>query len=147
MSEDPFELERFVRRQALDYETALAELRAGEKRTHWMWYTFPQLDGLGKSFVAKRYAIRSLEEARAYLAHPVLGPRLIECCEALLAMKGKTAFEILGTPDDLKLRSCVSVFARVAPDDSVFPRILTHYFDGVADAATLERLNTNLPSS
>ena len=137
MSEDPFELERFVRRQALDYETALAELRAGQKRTHWMWYTFPQIDGLGKSFVAKRYAIRSLDEARAYLAHPVLGPRLIECCEALLAIEGKTAVEILGTPDDLKLRSCATLFARVSPAASVFERLLVRYFDGAADAATI----------
>jgi uncharacterized protein (DUF1810 family) len=144
MSDDPFELERFVRRQALDYDTALAELRAGQKRTHWMWYTFPQLDGLGKSFVAKRYAIRSLDEARAYLAHPILGPRLIECCEALLVIPDKTALEILGTPDDLKLRSCVTLFGITEPCKATFGRVLERYFNGARDVATLDLLERSL---
>lgn len=144
MSTDPFDLERFVRQQALDYDQALAELRAGAKQTHWMWYTFPQLDGLGTSARAKRFAIRSLNEARAYLAHPVLGARLQECCEALLAVRGKTAAEILGSPDDLKLRSCATLFARVAPPDSVFARLVMRYFDGVGDPGTTRIMNTAL---
>lgn len=136
MSADPFELARFVTAQAENYAQALAEIRAGEKVSHWMWYVFPQFAGLGHSDTARLFAIRSLAEAEAYLAHAVLGPRLVECCEAVLAADGKTAHDIFGTPDDLKLRSSVTLFAAVAPD-GVFSRVLDKYFAGEPDTRTL----------
>lgn len=133
---DPFQLNRFLKAQAPDYAQALAELRQGRKRSHWMWYIFPQLAGLGRSATAQYYAIQNLDEARAYLDHPVLGPRLVECCATLLALPGHSARAILGTPDDLKLRSCATLFARVAPAGSVFERLLDHYFEGRPDELT-----------
>jgi uncharacterized protein (DUF1810 family) len=139
-TDDPHDLNRFVRAQENDYARALAEIRGGRKRTHWMWYIFPQLDGLGFSEMARRYAIRSLDEARAYLGHPVLGPRLVECAEAVLAVQGRSAREIFGTPDDLKLRSCATLFAEVSPEGSVFQRVLELYFGGEADGRTLALL-------
>lgn len=142
MSADPFDLNRFVSAQEGDYARALAEVRAGRKRTHWMWYVFPQLAGLGSSSTARFYALKSADEARAYLAHPVLGPRLIECSEAALAVTGRTASDIFGFPDDLKLRSCATLFAHISPPDSVFARLLAKYFDG-PDARTLELLGAS----
>lgn len=139
-TDDPHELNRFIRAQENDYVRALAEIRSGRKRTHWMWYIFPQLDGLGFSATARRYAIRGLVEARAYLDHPVLGPRLVECAEAVLAVKSRSAREIFGTPDDLKLRSCVTLFAEVSPEGSVFHRLIQVYFGGVPDGRTLTLL-------
>ncbi len=136
-TDDPHELNRFVRAQENDYSRALAEIRSGRKRTHWMWYIFPQLDGLGFSETARRYAIRGLEEARAYLEHPVLGRRLVECAEAVLAVQDRSAREIFGTPDDLKLRSCATLFAEVSPAGSVFQRVLEVCFGGEADGRTL----------
>src|SRR5215213_10323708 len=106
--EDPHDLSRFVQAQAEDYERALAEIRGGRKRSHWMWYIFPQVDGLGASPMSRRYAIRSLAEARAYLDHPVLGRRLVESAEAVLGVEGRSAREIFGSPDDMKLRSCAT---------------------------------------
>jgi uncharacterized protein (DUF1810 family) len=135
---DPHDLARFVDAQAGVHDAALAEIRAGRKRTHWMWFVFPQVAGLGVSPTAQHYAIRSLDEARAYLAHPVLGPRLVECAEALLAVQGRTAHAIFGRPDDLKLRSSMTLFAHVTGVDSVFARVLERYFDGQPDARTLE---------
>lgn len=137
-SSDPYDLERFVDAQSRNYDDALAELRAGQKRTHWMWYVFPQYAGLGRSPMAQRYAIRSIAEAEAYLRHPVLGARLTQCAEALLATTGGSAHEIFGSPDDAKLRSSATLFSRVAPAGSVFHRILDRYFGGVPDPATLE---------
>lgn len=137
---DPFDLHRFVSAQEGVHEKALAELRAGRKRTHWMWYIFPQLDGLGSSSTARHYAIKSIEEARAYLAHPLLGPRLAECAEAVLAVEGRTASEIFGYPDDLKLKSSMTLFASVADPDSVFVKVLEKYYRGEQDARTLELL-------
>ena len=137
---DTHELDRFVRAQEGDYERALAEVRAGRKRTHWMWYIFPQLEGLGSSSMAKRYGIKSMEEARAYLEHPILGPRLVECMEAVLAVEGRTAHEIFGSPDDLKLQSCATLFACVAGKDSVFDRVVEKYYEGERDIRTLELL-------
>ena len=134
---DQYDLQRFLDAQEACYELALAEVRAGRKRTHWMWYVFPQFAGLGSSETARRYAIQSVAEARAYLAHPVLGPRLIECAEAVLAVEGKTAHAIFGSPDDVKLRSCATLFARVAPAGSAFHRVIGAYFGGAFDAATL----------
>jgi uncharacterized protein (DUF1810 family) len=134
---DPYELERFVDAQDDDYERALAEIRRGRKQSHWMWYVFPQFDGLGVSATSRRYAIKSVAEARAFLAHPVLGPRLLECAEAVLRVDGRTATEIFGDPDNLKLQSCATLFASVSPADSVFHRLLEKYFGGALDARTL----------
>ncbi|MFB3820071.1 MAG: DUF1810 domain-containing protein, partial [Candidatus Methylomirabilales bacterium] len=128
--DDPHDLNRFVRAQEGDYERALAELRSGRKRTHWMWYIFPQLDGLGFSATARHYGIKSLEEARAYLAHPILGPRLEESAEAVLRIEGRSATAIFGSPDDLKLRSCATLFAAASPPGSVFERLLGKYYGG-----------------
>ena len=137
---DPHALQRFVQAQEGVYPRALAEIRAGDKRSHWMWFVFPQLDGLGSSAMARRYAIRSLEEARAYLRHPLLGPRLEECCAALLEVSGRSAHEIFGSPDDWKLRSCATLFASASPPGSVFERVLARYFAGRPDEKTLELL-------
>ena len=134
---DPFDLNRFVRAQEADYVGALAEIRSGRKRSHWMWYVFPQFAGLGLSAMSQRYAINSLAEARAYLAHPILGPRLIEIADAVLNVQGRTAHEIFGSPDDLKLSSSATLFALVSPADSVFQRIIDKYFDGSRDEKTL----------
>lgn len=137
---DPFHLERFVLAQRDAYGHALAEIRAGRKRTHWMWFVFPQVQGLGHSDMARRYAITGADEARAYLAHPLLGPRLLEITGALLALEGRTAHEIFGSPDDMKLRSSATLFASVSPPGSVFEQLLAVYFSGAADQATLAGL-------
>lgn len=134
------DLDRFVTAQEGDYERALAELRSGRKRTHWMWYVFPQIRGLGSSPTSQHFAIQGRDEAAAYLAHPVLGPRLVACAEALLGIEGRSAREILGSPDDLKLRSSATLFAEVAPPGSVFERLLARYFEGRPDPATLQLL-------
>ena len=134
---DPYNLNRFVQAQEDDYDLALAEIRIGRKESHWMWYIFPQFDGLGFSSTTKRYSIKSVAEARAYLAHPVLGPRLRECAEAVLDVEGHTAFEIFGSPDDIKLRSCATLFDAVSPPGSVFERLLGRYFQGQPDGKTL----------
>jgi uncharacterized protein (DUF1810 family) len=139
-TDDPYDLNRFILAQENDYAPALAEIRSGRKRTHWMWYIFPQLDGLGFSETARRYAIRGPNEARAYLEHPVLGPRLVECAEAVLAVQCRSAREIFGTPDDLKLRSCATLFAEVSPAGSVFHRLIQVYFGGAPDGRTLTLL-------
>jgi uncharacterized protein (DUF1810 family) len=139
---DPFDLERFVRAQATNYQEALAEIRGGEKVSHWMWYVYPQLAGLGFSSTARFYGLKGAAEARAYLAHPILGPRLRECCEAALAVEEKTAHDIFGSPDDLKLRSCATLFAAVAPDESLFRRLLEKYYAGRGDDKTLRLLET-----
>lgn len=140
---DPYNLDRFVQAQAQDYQRALAEIKSGRKRTHWMWYVFPQIDGLGISATAKHYAIKSVDEGRAYLAHPVLGPRLLECAEAVVAMDGRSATEIFGSPDDLKLRSCATLFAHVSPARSVFHRLLDKFYAGEPDANTLRLIGCN----
>jgi uncharacterized protein (DUF1810 family) len=139
LSSDPFNLERFVRAQAADYDRALSELRDGKKRSHWMWYIFPQMEGLGHSPMSRRYSIGSAAEARAYLDHPVLGPRLRECAAAVHGIVGRSVLEIFGSPDDLKLRSCATLFARVS-DDGVFEQVLQKYFSGQHDKETLRRL-------
>jgi uncharacterized protein (DUF1810 family) len=139
---DPYDLDRFVEAQAGGvHERVLGELRGGRKRSHWMWYVFPQLTALGSSAMAQRYGIASLDEARAYLAHPVLGPRLVHCTEALLQLEdGVTAAQVMGYPDDMKLRSCATLFAQVSPPGSVFERALDRYFDGKSDERTLDVL-------
>jgi len=134
---DSFDLERFVRAQEADYQRALAEIRSGRKRSHWMWYVFPQVAGLGMSATSQRYAIKSLAEARAYLAHSILGARLTEIAEAVLNVQGRTAHEMFGSPDDLKLKSSATLFSLVSPADSVFHRIIDKYFEGRRDEKTL----------
>ncbi len=134
-------LERFVTAQAPIYAQALAELRAGQKQSHWMWFVFPQLLGLGQSAMSRQYAIHSVDEAARYLAHPVLGTRYRECCQALMNVRGKGAREIFGTPDDRKLCSSLTLFAEAAPDELLFFNLLEKYFDGDADEATLEKLS------
>jgi len=140
--EDPFGLGRFVAAQdaAGTYDRAVAELRGGRKTSHWMWFVFPQIAGLGYSPTSRRYAITSLEEARAYLAHPVLGPRLIECATILTEVPGHTAEQIFGELDAQKLHSSVTLFLRAAPDEPVFGQVLDQYFGGVPDSATEQRI-------
>jgi uncharacterized protein (DUF1810 family) len=138
--EDGYDLARFVEAQRGSYERALAEIVSGRKRSHWMWYIFPQMAGLGFSATSRRYAIRSDLEAEAYLHHEILGPRLLACAEAALAVENRSAREIFGTPDDLKLRSSATLFAGVSPAGSVFHRLLDKYYDGAPDEATLEIL-------
>jgi len=137
---DPYNLNRFVDAQADDYERALAEIRGGEKQSHWMWYIFPQFDGLGFSSMSRRYSIKSIDEASAYLAHPVLGPRLTECAQAVLGVERRTAFEIFSSPDDMKLKSCATLFASVSPEGSVFHRLLEKYYRSDRDSKTLRLL-------
>jgi uncharacterized protein (DUF1810 family) len=136
-SNDPLDLKRFLDAQRGGYESALAELRAGRKETHWSWYIFSQVVGLGSSAMSRRYAIRSLAEARAYLRHPVLGARLRESIFALNAHKGLTAEKILGEVDAQKLRSCLTLFAQADPAEPLFAEALAKYFGGRGDAATL----------
>ena len=139
-SADPHDLNRFVQAQADDYDRALAEIRGGRKESHWMWYVFPQVAGLGVSATSRRFGIKSIAEAAAYLNHPVLGPRLVECAEAVLGVRGRSALEIFGSPDDLKLRSCATLFAVVSPPGSVFEQVLTKLFRGERDGSTLRLL-------
>jgi len=136
----PHDLSRFVQAQERVYARALAEVRSGQKRSHWMWYIFPQFDGLGASPTSRLYSIKSLAEAEAYLRHPVLGPRLVECISAALEVEGRSASEIFGSPDDVKLRSCATLFACVSPAGSVFERLIDRYFEGRRDRQTLRLL-------
>ena len=138
-----YDLSRFLEAQRADYARARVELANGRKTTHWMWYIFPQVAGLGQSAMSRKYAIAGVEEARAYLAHALLGPRLASCAEALLAVRGRTITEILGTPDDMKLRSCATLFAAVTPPGSVFDRLLAKYHDGHRDELTLHALRAD----
>lgn len=137
---DPFDLNRFLQAQEGAYAAALAELRAGRKTSHWMWFVFPQIDGLGRSTTARHYAIKSLAEARAYLAHPVLGKRLRECAAAVLGVGGRAASEIFGYPDDLKFCSSMTLFERAEPDCDLFSGALNKFFEGGRDPMTLEIL-------
>lgn len=142
MHQDTFDLQRFIDAQDRDgtYARALEELRAGRKASHWMWFVFPQLRGLGHSATAQRYGLASLAEARAYLDHPALGPRLRACTRAMLAIEGRDATAVLGSPDDLKFRSCMTLFQRAAPDEALFDQALLRYFDGAPDPRTLALL-------
>ena len=137
---DPHDLQRFVDAQDPVYREVQAELAAGSKVSHWMWFVFPQLAALGRSAMAKRYGIASLAEAAAYWKHPVLGARLKACSQQVLRIDGKTALQILGVPDDLKLRSCMTLFERAAPGEAVFGRVLDKYYAGARDAETLSLL-------
>jgi uncharacterized protein (DUF1810 family) len=139
---DPFDLDRFVEAQRRTYAAALAELRQGRKTSHWMWFIFPQIAGLGMSPMARRYAISGLGEARAYLCQPVLGPRLVESTLAVNQVAGRSAREIFGQPDDVKFRSSLTLFAGAAPDNPIFEEALARYFDGQGDPLTLAKLGS-----
>lgn len=138
----PFDLDRFVEAQAPVIDRVMAELTAGQKTSHWMWFVFPQIAGLGRSAMAQRYAISSLDEARAYLAHAVLAPRLVRCTELVNAVVGRTAHDVFGSPDDLKFHSSMTLFDAVAPPGNVFAAALDKYFGGARDAATLNLIRT-----
>ena len=144
--DDRYDLNRFIGAQEQVYNAVLTELRNGRKRSHWMWFIFPQIDGLAQSSTSKFYAVKSHEEALAYLNHPVLGKRLNDCAEAVLAVEGRSALEIFGCPDDLKLKSSLTLFASVSDAESVFASLLDKYFDGERDLRTLELLE-NLKAS
>lgn len=137
MAGDPYNLERFVEAQRGVFDEACAELRRGRKTGHWMWFIFPQIAGLGFSATSQHYAIRSLDEARAFLQHPTLGPRLREISQSLLSINGKTAHEIFGSPDDMKLRSSMTLFAHATEDNAVFLEVLRKYFGGAEDERTV----------
>jgi uncharacterized protein (DUF1810 family) len=139
-SDDPYRLQRFLKAQDTVYPTVLSELRAGSKKTHWMWFIFPQIAGLGSSWMAQEYAIQSREEAAAYLAHPVLGERLRECTQLVVAQKGRSLQAILGYPDDLKFRSSMTLFAEVAGAGSVFEEAIASHCGGQRDPLTLARI-------
>jgi uncharacterized protein (DUF1810 family) len=138
---DPYNLERFLKAQAEDYPCALAELQRGRKESHWIWYIFPQVAGLGHSPMSQEYAIRSRDEAVAYLGHPVLGARLQKCCEALLKHQGKRVQDIMGFPDDLKLRSSITLFVMISKPASVFHKVLSAFYSGEMDERTVAFLD------
>lgn len=138
---DPYDLERFVTAQEGDVDTVTGELKNGAKRSHWMWYVFPQMKGLGSSSTAQRYGIGSLEEAKAYLEHSLLGPRLREWTQLVLEVEGKSAQEIFGYPDYLKFRSCMTLFSRAAEEGSEFHQALEKYYDGEPDGKTLSLIS------
>jgi uncharacterized protein (DUF1810 family) len=142
---DPYDLERFVNAQNAVFPEVCAELRAGRKQTHWIWFVFPQLRGLGRSGTADRYGIASRDEAEAYLAHPVLGARLRECTRLVCLVEGRSIEQILDYPDDLKFRSSMTLFAQVAKDEKLFEDALQKYFGGEPDHLTLERLKQTKP--
>jgi uncharacterized protein (DUF1810 family) len=139
-SNDPYNLERFVIAQDPVFERVLSEMRAGAKMGHWMWFIFPQIRGLGRSPISIEYAISSRDEAQAYLQHPVLGLRLKQCTQLVLQVEGRSATDIFDTPDDMKFRSSMTLFAQISPDDGTFQRALEKYFNGVPDQLTLDRL-------
>lgn len=142
-TDDPFNLQRFVEAQDSVYERVLAELKAGRKSSHWMWFVFPQIEGLGSSAMAQRYAISGRAEAEAYSAHPILGVRLRDCTQLVLNIEGRTATEVLGSPDDLKFRSCMTLFVHCAPDSALYHAALDKYYGGESDPVTEERLGAN----
>jgi uncharacterized protein (DUF1810 family) len=138
--DDPYNLQRFVDAQDPVYDQVRSELEEGHKRTHWMWFVFPQIEGLGHTSMARKFAISSLDEAKAYLQHPVIGARLIECTRLVINTTGRTIEQIFGYPDDLKFRSAMTLFARASTDNSIFEDALRKYFRGEHDRLTLERL-------
>ena len=140
LNNDPFNLSRFVTAQRAIYERVLKELGSGRKISHWMWFIFPQIDGLGESATTKYYSIKTAEEARQYLDHPILGARLVKCAETVLAVEGRSASEIFGFPDDMKLKSSMTLFASVADSNPVFARVIDKYFNGEKDQKTLDLL-------
>ena len=145
--EDPHNLNRFVEAQNPVYSRVCEELRKGRKTSHWMWFIFPQIAGLGFSSMSRRFAISSMDEARAYLVHPVLGPRLVECTKLVGAIPQKTIHEILGSPDDMKFRSCMTLFSQAAAEENLFKDALKRYFSGQFDTLTLERVQGSPPAT
>ena len=143
---DQYNLNRFVSAQLTTYECAMLELTQGRKESHWIWYIFPQIEGLGRSDIAKLYSIKSLEEGRAYLEHPVLGQRLIEACEILLSLKDVSMDEVMGFPDDLKLLSSMTLFEALSDSNSIFTKMIEFYFDDERDETSLEIINSLLSS-
>ena len=143
---DQYNLNRFVEAQLTTYECAILELTQGRKESHWIWYIFPQIEGLGRSDIAKLYSIKSLEEGRAYLEHPVLGQRLIEACEILLSLKDVSMDEVMGFPDDLKLLSSMTLFEALSDSNSIFTKMIEFYFDDERDETSLEIINSLLSS-
>jgi uncharacterized protein (DUF1810 family) len=142
-ADDPHDLQRFVRAQEMNFAAARDELRRGKKTSHWMWYIFPQIEGLGHSSTTQKFALKSMAEALAYLAHPVLGPRLIECTDIVNALEGRSVTGIFGSPDDMKFRSSMTLFDEVSPDRETFGKALAKYFAGKPDPRTLERMRAN----
>ncbi|MBW9117929.1 DUF1810 domain-containing protein [Rhizobium cauense] len=138
-----YNLDRFIDAQNGIYERALSELRAGRKRSHWMWFIFPQIAGLGSSFMAEKYAIRSAEEALAYLADPVLGSRMVRCAEAVLSIEDRSAHDVFGSPDDLKLKSSMTLFAAVSEHGSPFHRVIDRFYEGRFDERTIQLLDAS----
>ncbi|WP_119302239.1 DUF1810 domain-containing protein [Dongia deserti] len=139
-ADDPYDLQRFVDAQNPVYDRVRGELRNGRKQSHWMWFIFPQIAGLGRSAMAQRYAISSLDEAEAYLKHPTLGPRLRECTRLVMLVERRSAHQILGSPDDMKFHSCLTLFAHAAPEDPLFRDALEKYFGGEEDSLTIAKL-------
>jgi uncharacterized protein (DUF1810 family) len=139
-ADDPYNLSRFVQSQEGAYKQALSEIKIGRKQSHWMWYIFPQIDGLGFSSTSKHYAIKSVAEAKAYLDHPVLGPRLLECVNAVLGVEGQSAMEIFGSPDDMKLRSCATLFSCISSPGSAFDQLLEKFYQGARDEKSVQLL-------
>ena len=137
---DPYNLRRFVDAQEQVFDQVCSELRSGRKRSHWMWFIFPQIKGLGQSAISVKYSISSVEEAKAYLNHPTLGPRLWECTRLVNQIEGRTVEDIFGYPDDMKFHSSITLFAQAAPEDQVFKDALQKYFKGEIDQLTLDRL-------
>ena len=135
---DKYNLSRFLEAQMVTYDSAMLELARGSKKSHWIWYIFPQIEGLGRSDTAKLYSIKSLEEGRAYLKHPVLGQRLIKACEILLSLRGASIDEVMGLPDDLKLLSSMTLFEALSDSNSIFTKMIEFYFDDERDENTLE---------
>ena len=143
---DKYNLSRFLEAQMVNYEGAMLELARGRKESHWIWYIFPQIEGLGRSDTAKLYSIKSLEEGRAYLEHPVLGPRLVEACEILLSLQDCSMDEVMGFPDDLKLLSAMTLFEALSDSNSIFTKMIEFYFDDERDETSLEIINSLLSS-
>ncbi len=143
--QDSHNLQRFVDAQAAVFKRVLAELRQGQKQSHWMWFVFPQISGLGRSETARHFALSGLDEARAYLQHPLLGPRLEQCAQIIAPQSQRSARQLFGTPDDLKLHSSMTLFAVAAPDKPVFNAVLDTFFSGQHDSATLKQLNLQQP--
>ena len=141
--QDPYDLERFIKAQDHSYETALNEIKNGRKQSHWMWYIFPQFKGLGQSATSRQYAIKSKEEAQAFFDHEILGSRLVEITNTLLQLKGLTANAIFGNPDDLKLKSCMTLFAAIQDKNTCFQEVLNKYYAGKPDDKTLKLLDNN----
>ena len=142
-----YDLERFISAQEHSYKTALSEIKNGKKLSHWIWYIFPQLKGLGRSYNSEYYGIENIDEAKSYLAHPILGARLIEITEALSMLNENNPLKVMGSPDDMKLKSCMTLFAYISEEGSIFHQVLEKYFDGSKDERTLSIIKNGVPGA